>query len=137
MLPDLIDELDDVVGKKNWDILFTDRDIRDFNGNHKVCYWAASRPDRGVRANDYALKRPVSVDFYQIGARWGTHSMVIRRSGMKKLLQFFKAHQIFFPYDMEMILPFGIKLYAVTQDLVSNYPKAASDNGGPNYLTPN
>jgi hypothetical protein len=35
---------------------------------------------------------------------------------------------------MEYILPTGIKLFAVTEDVVSNLPKALSDNGGPNYL---
>ena len=76
----------------------------------------------------------VSPDFYEVGARSGATSMIIRRSGIQKLLQYFKAHQIFFPYDMEYIFPRGIKLYTVAEDIVSNLPKAPSDNGGPNYL---
>jgi hypothetical protein len=60
--------------------------------------------------------------------------MIIRRSGIEKLLRFFDAHQIFFPYDMEYILPRGIQLYTVAEDVVSNLPKAPSDNGGPYYL---
>ncbi|MBS0620311.1 MAG: glycosyltransferase family 25 protein [Verrucomicrobia bacterium] len=136
ILSDLIEELDQLVGKNGWDFLFTDRDIRDANGNHKTSYWAARRPDlpETGHVNDYALKRKVGDHFCQIGSRWGSTSQIVRRSGMKKLLQYFKAHQLFFPYDMEFILPYGIKLYAVEEDVVSNYPKAASDNGGPNYL---
>jgi hypothetical protein len=60
--------------------------------------------------------------------------MILRRSGIKKLLQFFKAHQIFLPYDMDYILPPGIKLFTVLEDVVSNFPKADSDNGAPNYM---
>jgi GR25 family glycosyltransferase involved in LPS biosynthesis len=137
VLSDLIEKLDDAVGKENWDILFTDRDIRDRDGYPKACYWAAKRPDFGAfsRANDYAMRTLVSPNFIRIGARWGAHSMIVRRSGMKKLLQFFKAHQIFFPYDMDFIFPIGIKLYTVIEDVVSNLPTASSDNGGPNYLT--
>ncbi len=135
MIPDLIEKLDQLVGRGNWDILFTDRDIRDANGNYATTYWAGKRPDFiGFSKNDFAKKTLVSNDFYQIGARSGATSMIIRRSGMKKLLQYFNAHQIFFPYDMEYILPRGIKLYTVVEDIVSNLPKAASDNGGPNYL---
>lgn len=64
----------------------------------------------------------------------GAHSLILRRSGIRKLLQFLKAHQLFFPYDMEYIIPPGIKLFTVREDVVSNLPKALSDNGGPNYL---
>jgi GR25 family glycosyltransferase involved in LPS biosynthesis len=135
ILSDLIDNLDTLVGKENWDILFTDRDIRDANGVHKECYWAAKRPDfMPLRANDYATRIKVNPDFYKIGARWGAHSMIIRRSGIQKLLRFFKAHRIFFPYDMDYILVPGIKLFTVSEDVISNFPKAVSDNGGPNYL---
>lgn len=135
IIPHIIDKLDDLVGPDNWDILFTDRDIRDANGNYATTYWAGRRPDFiGFSKNDFAKKTLISPDFYEIGARSGATSMIIRRSGIKKLLQYFKAHQIFFPYDMEYILPRGIKLFTVAEDIVSNLPKAASDNGGPNYL---
>jgi GR25 family glycosyltransferase involved in LPS biosynthesis len=135
MIPDLIDKLDSQVGRGNWDVLFTDRDIRDSNGNYATTYWAGKRPDFiGFSKNDFAKKIMISSDFYEIGARSGATSMIIRRSGMKKLLQYFNAHQIFFPYDMEYILPRGIKLFTVVEDIVSNLPKAPTDNGGPNYL---
>lgn len=139
ILSDLIDELDLLVGKENWDILFTDRDIRDANGHHKACYWAARRPDFRIfsQINDYGKRSKVGQNFWKIGARWGAHSMIIRRSGLKKLLKFFMAHQIFLPYDMDFILPPNIKLFTVANDVVSNTPNSASDNGAPNYLNKN
>ncbi len=132
----LIDKLDFQVGRDGWDILFTDRDMLDNNGNYTTTYWAGRRPDYFLlsKNNDYARKTRISPDFYQIGARSGAHSMIIRRSGIEKLLRFFKAHQIFFPYDMDYILPVGIRLFTVADDVVANTPKAPSDNGGPNYL---
>lgn len=135
VLSDLIEQLDQTVGKDNWDILFTDKDIRDAEGYHKACYWAAARPDFHLfsKTNEYSARTQISPNFWKIGARWGAHSMIIRRSGMKKLLQFFKARQIFLPYDMDYILPPGIKLYTVAEDVVSNMPRSASDNGGPTY----
>ncbi len=136
ILPDLIDELDAVVGKDNWDILFTDKDMRDANDKYNCCYWAAKRPDyvAFTQANDFYLRKVINDNFWQIGARYGAHSMIVRRCGIKKLLQFFKAHQIFLPYDLDYILPKGIKLFALLDDVVSNLPKAISDNGGANYL---
>ncbi len=135
MVPDLIDGLDNVVGKGNWDILFTDRDIRDQEGNHRSTIWAARRPDYSVYSNqtNFTENRAVSNDFRKIGARYGTTSMIIRRSGMKKLLQFYANHSIYLPIDLDMIFPRNIKLYTVMEDVVSNQPKAASDNGSPNY----
>lgn len=59
--------------------------------------------------------------------------MIVRRSGMKKLLKFFNKYQIFLPYDMDFVLPNDIKLFTVNEDVVSTITNALSDNGGPNY----
>ena len=61
--------------------------------------------------------------------------MIVRRSGMQKLLQFFKKHNIFLPYDMDFIMPDDIQLFSVIHDIVSTKPNSPSDNGGPNYGT--
>jgi GR25 family glycosyltransferase involved in LPS biosynthesis len=136
LLSGIIDKLDATVGHGNWDVLFTDRDIKDANGHYATTYWAGRRPDylTFTKENNYAAKIPLQSDFIKIGARSGAHSMILRKSGIQKLLRFFQAHQIFFPYDMEYILPRGMNLYTVSQDIVSNLPKAPSDNGGPNYM---
>ena len=59
--------------------------------------------------------------------------MIVRRSGMKKILDFIKAHKIFLPYDMEFYLPQGIRMYSLKDDVVSTQIKALSDNGAPRY----
>jgi hypothetical protein len=106
------------------------------DGSYNPCYWAARRPDitNAMKKNDYWTRTSINETFLKIGARYGAHSMIIRRSGIKKLLSYFKAHKIYLPYDLEFILPLGIQLYAVIDDIVTNLPKALSDNGGPNYL---
>jgi GR25 family glycosyltransferase involved in LPS biosynthesis len=133
ILSELIGQLDEAVGKKHWDILFTDRDIRDRWGRYVPTYCAGARPDY-ESTNAFNERVQIGPDFIKIGARSGAHSMILRRSGIKKLLQFFKAHNIFLPYDMDFILPQGIQMFTVTEDVVSNLPLAPSDNGGPNYL---
>ena len=136
ILPHLIDKLDAIVGTKGWDVLFTDRDFRNSNGWHVPGYGATRRLglDRRQFAEDFSFKVDVSSDFRKIANRYGTHSMIIRRSGMKKILQFFKAHQIFAPYDMDLIYVPGINLFTVSDDVVGNLPHAISDLGVPHYL---
>lgn len=132
MVSDLVEKLDRLVGRGNWDILFTDRDIRSADNYYVPAYGAAKRPDYGF-CNDFALKRELSSEFRQIGSRFGTHSMIIRRSGIEKLWHFFKVHQMFLPIDMDLIYPAGIRLFTVLNDVVTNTPNAPSDNGGANY----
>lgn len=136
ILSELIAKLDRLVGEKNWDILFTDRDFRNAYGQYAPAYSAAKRPDYAFfqYAKDFSAKTQISLDFLKIAARYGTHSMIIRRSGMKKLLQFFKAHHIYLPYDMDMIYPPGMIFFAVMEDVVANLPKGISDVGAPFYL---
>lgn len=139
-IPELIDKLDDLVGKEGWDILFTDRDIRKKNGEYNPCYWHANRPNfTPWNADSFARRSAISPDFQKIGARWGAHSMIIRKSGMKKILNFFKVYRIFFPYDMDFIFPSDIysdiQLYTVFNDIVSNQVDSVSDNGGASYLS--
>src|SRR5579862_1302134 len=41
ILPDLINKLDVLVGKDQWDVLFTDRDMLRSDSSYNVCLWAA------------------------------------------------------------------------------------------------
>ena len=44
-LSNYIDDLDQLVSKKNWDILFTDQDIKNNDGIYVPCSGHAKRPD--------------------------------------------------------------------------------------------
>ena len=136
LISGLIDELDATVGKGQWDILFTDRDTKNQQGEYVSCGGYAWRPnftprDRYVFQNKWDISRT----FRRIGARFGAYSMIVRRSGMKRILDFIKHYKIFLPYDMDFCLPVDIRLYTVQKDVVSTLPNAASDNGGANYRT--
>lgn len=138
ILSDLITKLDKAVGKGKWDILFTDLDIRDANGSYVPCFGSARRPNfQSVDPARYYTRTPVDQNFRKIGARFGAHSYILRRSGVKKILNFIKEKAVFFPYDMDFYLPEGIQMYTVLSDVVTNQTKALSDNGGPNYLNKN
>ncbi|MGL5264535.1 MAG: glycosyltransferase family 25 protein [Candidatus Rhabdochlamydia sp.] len=133
-LSDRIDELDKLVGKGGWDVLFTDRDMKKQDGRYNPCLGYALRPNFSP-TNFYSYKKRfnISRNLRCIGARYGTHSMIVRRSGMEKMLNFIKKNHLFFPIDMEYVLPDQIRLFTVIKDVVSNMPGSISDNGVPRY----
>lgn len=137
ILSDLIDELDALVGKDGWDILFTDQDTKAQDGNYVPCFSYAWRPNFIPRHPEkFAERSVIHPNFSRVGARYGAYSMIVRRSGMKKILNFLKNYHVFLPYDMEFTQPPNIRLFTVTQDVVSTMPMALSDNGSPNFRNP-
>lgn len=129
-----INELDSLVGQDGWDILFTDIDTKNQQGKYVPCTDYARRPDFFPKKPDqFNEKRKISKSFTKIGARYGAYSMILRRSGIKKILDFYKKYKIFLPYDMEYIFPDNIQLFSVNDDIVSTLINALSDNGQPGY----
>lgn len=134
LITDAIKKMDKYVGRDNWDLLFTDQDTKNQEGKYVPCMGYAWRPNfTPANPGRFVSRRMIGLELRQIGARYGAYSMIVRRSGMKKILDFFKTYQIFLPYDMDFYMPENIKLFCVMKDIVSTMPKAASDNGGANY----
>jgi GR25 family glycosyltransferase involved in LPS biosynthesis len=129
LVSDAIEKLDALVGKDGWDILFTDKDTKNQQGNYVSCWSCGDRPNfTPSNSARFSERNQISPDFIKIGARYGSYSMIIRRSGMKKILDFVNAYKIFLPYDLDYILPDDIRLYTVVEDIVSTQPQAISDN---------
>jgi GR25 family glycosyltransferase involved in LPS biosynthesis len=129
ILSDLIDQLDQDAGKNNWDILFTDIDRRNQDGTYMTC-----RPSGKYRPNYsppnkklFSLDKRISPHFRRIGERCGTHSMIVRRNGMKKILDFMKELNIFLPIDHEISYVGGIRMYSPCENIVSNALDVYSD----------
>lgn len=133
-IPELIQKLDSLV--EDWDILFTDTDTKDRSGNHVPCRAVAARPNLNIKPLSSFLQRfyYISVDLSRIGMRYGAYSMIVRRSGMEKILDYFKNYGIFIPYDMDIWLNSHLKMYSVTKDIVSHRAGAPTDNSEPHYL---
>ncbi len=133
-ISDLVAELDGLVGPDRWDVLFTDVDYRTAAGTYLPANGMAKRPDLDCRpetrfSEKYTKTVQISPNLRKIAARFGTTSMVIRRSGIAKLLAFFKARHIFLPHDLDNHLPDGIQRYGLTFDLVTNMLHSLSDIG--------
>lgn len=128
----LIHHLDNLVGKENWDVLFTDQNSKRPDGEYVAAHGAPKRPDLNCSVEErfsekYLLNKQIDPHFKKIGARFGTYSMIIRRSGIKKLLDFAMNHQIFSPYDCENFLAPNLNRYTPTYDVVSTLTNAVSD----------
>lgn len=117
-----------------WDVLFTDNEIKGANGPIP-CTVIRPRPLVHLHPLEYYLRRnAVTKDIWEIGMRFGATSMIIRRSGIEKILNYFKTYKLFFPYDIDYFYVPTIRLYAMNRDIVTNIAAGISDNGAPAYL---
>lgn len=130
LVSDYIEKLDQLVGSDGWDIFFTDQDtISNETGEYVICVSHAPLPNFIPKnPSRFAERIIINSDFRKIGARYGMYSMIIRRSGMKKILDFIKRYKIFLPIDMLFYLPTDMRIYTVNVDIVTTQRWAPSDN---------
>lgn len=121
-LPALIQELDSLVGPGGWDVLYTDYDRLIIDPDKTVAaqfpmYW---RPDMPFLDVEFLAEyEHINENFTKIGARMRAHSIIYRRSGLKKILDFYEEHNNFLPYDTELCLVPDIQTYVLRKDIVS------------------
>ena len=130
ILSQYIKDLDRIVGRDNWDLLFTFRDYRGPGGEYFAPYGANYRPNIDTRCQEqFNINKPISNDLRQVGSRFGTQSMIWTKKGIQKALEYYEKYKIFVPYDLDLVLIPGIKIYSVIEDVVTNKLDALSDLG--------
>jgi GR25 family glycosyltransferase involved in LPS biosynthesis len=123
-------ELDALVGTDGWDILYTDPDQR-ASENPTVpwpCQVVPTRPDCGFSRS--LERRRLSPRLTTVSRRWGTCSMIVNRPGMDKILNFFRQHGTYGPYDWDIHLVPDLREFACTDFLVTNLIAKTSDIQG-------
>lgn len=132
-IPTLLRQLDRLA--PGWDIFFTDIDTKDPDGRHVPCRALAARPNVPIPPLSTFLGRFYSIgnNFYRTGMRYGAYSMILRRSGIKKILDYYRKYRIFIPYDTDYWLCPDLTMFYYNLDIVSHRPGAASDNNKPGY----
>ncbi len=121
-LSGLITELDALLGDNQWDVLYTDYDRLVIDPSKNVItqfsmYW---RPDMPFLDVEFLAEyQHLNEKFTKIGARMRAHSMIYRRCGIKKILDFYEEHNNFLPYDTELCLVPNIQTYVLRKDIVS------------------
>jgi alpha(1,3/1,4) fucosyltransferase len=129
LLDTYVDKLDAEIGKGNWDILYTDMDtadapmygqVNDFVSDLKGDLFYFWRPDVDLSEHKrFAKRKVVNDDFVEIGSRMRTHSMIIRKSGIKKILEYIKKQHIFLPYDHEIAIVPNIHMFNIRSNIVT------------------
>lgn len=122
-LSQLIDELDALVGPNGWDVLYTDSGYAEVDDSKDIApqipwMWRPDMPFLDLRP--LVAHSDLGEHFVKIGSRMRAHSMIYRRSGMKKILDFYREHQNFLPYDQEMPMVPGIQLFVLKEDIVTS-----------------
>jgi len=131
LLSSYIEELDGLIGKENWDILYTDYDyLMGLDENRDLfeqipMKWRPDMPFFDI--TQFLEHTSVGEHFLKIGSRLRTHSMIIRRSGMQKILDFYKDHQVFIPFDHELFFIPDMKFFVLRDSVVSLLNPLISD----------
>ncbi len=129
-----IKQLDALVGENGWDILYTDKErMEEYDTLSAItCHSYATRfnfiPKDKTMA---AYRKNISSEFRQIGARFGTHSIIINKTGIVKILNFLKTYHFYSPIDQEYSLIPDIHLFTVTNDITSTPAFSISDAKSP------
>lgn len=133
-LSEYIQELDALVGKNGWDVLYTDMDFEAASYLPAVkqfphFFW---RPNLDSSSNyeRFMERKTVGDNFLAIGSRSRTHSMIIRRSGMKKILDHAKERHIFLPYDHDIAVVPDIKLFNLRNNVVTVHETTSDTRSG-------
>jgi len=122
VLSGLIDELDGFV--RDWDLLYTDIESKDRRGKLVPRFAITPRPNfPRQRLAYYSRRKRLSSNFTEIGMRYGSYSMIIRRSGIKKILNHFEKYRIYLPYDLDLYLVPELKQISCTHEVVSHMSK--------------
>jgi len=131
--PDLIlqgiKNLNQIYGLENWDILFTDLDTVTPQGKRLRCLEVSQRPNKPMIYYNPIRREPVGEGITTVRYRLGAYSMVITRTGIKKILDFYKNNDIFYPYDVDInLFEPNIKMFSFDFDVVTSLVGAQSDN---------
>jgi hypothetical protein len=132
MLSVYIDKLDALVGPSEWDILYTDNEDHLVKSTLKEVMGGGAWGRPGISLTDSLLEyRPVGSDFIKIGGRHHAHSMIVRQSGIQKILNFVTRQGMFRPYDIEIAFIPDLKLYNLSRDIVHGRNRSISDTSNP------
>lgn len=112
-IPNLIRTLSNLDPK--WDILYTD--VRNFGINGRGC--EGSLP---MKVSDFLDK-----NLMKAGNRYGTYSLLISKSGIEKLLNYFICNLLRAPIDIEIHWIPNLRKYSIRYNLVS-YIKNTTSN---------
>lgn len=117
-VPSLLSSLEQL--DPDWDILYTDTDTKDPQGNPVRSLCADFRPDQQHLPLEYYLhEEELNADLKKIGQRFGAYSLLISQKGIKKILHYFTHVHLWTSYDIDIHYVPGLREYSTRRDIVS------------------
>lgn len=129
-IPQLLSTLSFIDPK--WDIFYTDSDWRAADQTYHRPKKVHPRPHQHKKHFSYYQKRKkVAPNIQKIRSRWGMHSYILSKSGIKKMRDYFVHQYIWTAIDWDLILIPKIRQYSSLQDIVTNpWERGQSDTLG-------
>lgn len=124
----LLLRLDQFAGRDGWDLLYTDNDDHFVSSTILSHLGGGCWGRPGVPVTSKLLEyQLIGSEFYKIGGRTQTHSMIIRRSGIDKILRYLLNEGIFRPYDIELAFVPELRMFNLARDIVHGRDRTISD----------
>lgn len=123
----------------SWDIFYTDFDCRNDQGGYFIFNNEKGRPDQQLNPPwYYCLKVLACNGIIRTLGRYGTTSMLISRSGLEKLMNYFTHVYTYPPLDHDIHFIPGLKEYIPAKEIATNLRgDASSDTKSWSTLNPN
>lgn len=102
-----------------WDLFYTDVDAKGDDGQYVPAFTSGFRPNQPTRPISYYQKKQRVGSFFRIRQRYGTWSMLISRSGMQKLLNYYQHVYLWGAYDVDLFYTPGLRCYTTRRDIVT------------------
>lgn len=120
VLSQLLMELEKI--DPNWDILYTDTNIRKCDGTFEKKVLLTPPPPfiESLGEDYYHTKTIINNTFLKIGCRHGTYSMLISYRGLLKLYEFQTAFKIWAPIDHSIHYTPNLRQYVTRHPIVTH-----------------
>ncbi len=121
IIPSFIENLTRI--DKNWDLLYTDTNCKNsqgapihFGSNGWVPRPGQTPPPFKVQA----IRTPVGSDLERLGLRYGMTSVILSRSGIEKIYNYFLHIYLWRPIDVDIHYIPDMRKYGTTRDVITN-----------------
>lgn len=105
----------------NWDVLYTDYESKAHRPVRFDDFYLPLRTDVNFLTSDYYRGREISSPpFASLGLRSGAYSFILSRHGIKKIVDYYKSHKFFIPFEIELQIIPDMNRYVLLEDVVTN-----------------
>jgi len=104
-----------------WDVLYTDKDSRDPRSISFAEIAHPIRPDIEFDSEEnYKAREGTAGCIRRVGLRTGAESFLLSKRGINKIVQYYKKHGFFIPFEVELQIIPDLKAYYIHDEVVSD-----------------